>query len=51
VHASQIIYIKTGIVYSMDSNYNKAEFKTALKVGLACGISVAIIEFYYLLVG
>ncbi len=35
----------------MDANFNKAEFKTALKVGLACGISVAIIEFYYLLVG
>jgi len=35
----------------MDASYNKAEFKTALKIGLACGISVAIIEFYYLLVG
>ncbi len=35
----------------MDANYNKAEFKTALKIGLACGISVAIIELYYLLVG
>jgi hypothetical protein len=35
----------------MDANSNKAELKTALKIGLACGISVAIIEFYYLLVG
>ena len=51
MHVWQIIYIKTNIGYSMDANYNKAEFKTALKIGLACGISVAIIEFYYLLVG
>jgi hypothetical protein len=35
----------------MDASYNKAEFKTALKIGLACGISVAVIELYYLLVG
>ncbi len=35
----------------MDASYNKAEFKSALKIGLACGISVAVIELYYLLVG
>lgn len=35
----------------MDVSYNKAEFKTALKIGLICGIVVALIELYYLLVG
>ncbi len=35
----------------MDASYNKAEFMMALKIGLVCGISVAIIELYYLLVG
>ncbi len=35
----------------MDASYNKAEFKTALKTGLVCGIVIAIIELYYLLVG
>ncbi len=35
----------------MDDSYNKSELMMALKIGLVCGIVIAIIELYYLLVG